>query len=86
MSDTWMRRALCPETDPELFYLQENRHEEQYAEALKICRKCPVRQPCLAWAFRTGDKWAVLGGTTPRQRSRIRRDHDRQQGVGAAVL
>lgn len=62
----------CTTEDPELFfptsYGDDYRH--QINEAKAVCRKCPfsTKANCLEFALDTGDKWAILGGTTPPER------------------
>ena len=61
----WMADALCAEVDPTIF------HDPNAAdEAIDVCRACPVIEECLAWAIRTRDRFAVLGGMTPAERAR----------------
>lgn len=77
----WRNQAACANHDPELFFM--DRHgtgrppssgeRSRVTAAKNICRRCPVAAECLAWAYRTGDDWAVLGGTTPEERRLIRR-------------
>lgn len=62
----WEAQALCRETDPELFFGQ------QYADALTICRRCPVKQDCLEHALTVPDLSGIWGGTTRRERDRLR--------------
>lgn len=71
--DDWRNHAACRGEDPELFYPAAGQSEA--TEALRICRRCPVAEQCLAWAEHIGDDWAVLGGTTAKQRrnARLRR-------------
>lgn len=75
LREPWMDQALCPETDPELFF-PEAGSSERNSQAIRVCAACPVRLECLDWAFRTGDRHAILGGLTPNQRSRVRRTQD----------
>lgn len=73
----WMLKAACVNVDPELFYPRAGQQactSEQTQEAIAVCRRCPVIYDCLRWAFETGDKYAILGGKTPNQRTRIRRE------------
>lgn len=81
----WEARAVCASLDPELFQLPEghghsladdSRHRQQIAHAKAACSVCPVRTECLTAALAVPqgqDLWAVAGGTTPRERARIRR-------------
>ncbi|WP_084786555.1 WhiB family transcriptional regulator [Pseudonocardia sp. Ae505_Ps2] len=52
------------------------RYERQAAAALDMCRFCPVRAQCLAYALEAGEDDGIWGGTTPAQR-RSRLDRDR---------
>ena len=73
-SPEWMRYALCADADPELFFPEPGRGTEPAeGEAIRICRRCPVRADCLRHAMKTGDRFAIMGGKTPRQRTRIRK-------------
>lgn len=65
-------RPLCAETDPEAFYPEKGgttRH------AKTLCGLCDVSAQCLAYALDRGldNSWdGVWGGTTPRERRRLR--------------
>lgn len=71
---TWMDSANCRSTDPELFHPGETNkwNHRSVRQALNVCAKCPVSIACLNWALETHDVFAILGGTTPEQRSRER--------------
>jgi len=69
-ADDWRELALCAEIDPELFY-PEPGHSP--AAAKRICAGCDVRVQCLEFALTVEDCHGVWGGTTPRERSRLRR-------------
>jgi WhiB family redox-sensing transcriptional regulator len=63
--------CLRPGIDPDLFFDigEHGRPTAERREAAKaVCRPCPVRAECLAWAFEVGDRWSVLGGTTAAER------------------
>ena len=71
----WMEKAACQEEDPELFYGEKGKFSNpRTMEALRVCRMCPVKTDCLKWAIETGDGHGILGGMTPAQRSRYRRE------------
>jgi len=83
-----LRDAACGEQDLELFYPDPgDTAAEQAAKA--VCAACPVREPCLEMALATGDQHAILGGTTPQERGRLRRQrqvtHARQQAAQRAT-
>lgn len=61
----WRDRAACRYHDPELFYPTKTKGEprrREVARAAAICATCPVLADCRAWAFETGEDWAVAGG------------------------
>jgi WhiB family transcriptional regulator, redox-sensing transcriptional regulator len=45
-----------------------NRGGEQ---AKAICRRCPHRKACLAWALETGQQFGIWGGANPEDRDRM---------------
>ena len=69
---SWMNDAACRDTqvDPEsFFYAGKTGHRERdVAQGLALCSTCPVISQCLAHAFDINDQFAVMGGTTPKQR------------------
>ncbi len=84
-----LRDAACgEEKDLELFYPDPGDVETERA-AKQVCASCPVQQPCLEMALATGDQHAILGGTTPQERGRLRRHrqvtHARQQAAQRAT-
>jgi WhiB family transcriptional regulator, redox-sensing transcriptional regulator len=68
----WQDRASCRDTDPAVFFSPQNergparRRREEYA--MSICRSCPVREPCAAFAATTRESFGVWGGQTESQR------------------
>jgi WhiB family transcriptional regulator, redox-sensing transcriptional regulator len=78
----WMRRALCADADPSLFFPEPGEENTpRIREAISICNHCPVKVLCLNWAFDTEDRFAILGGKTANQRSRLRRASVRQHRI-----
>ena len=67
---SWMDRANCIGTDLEQFYPKDGGTGKP---AKRICAACDVKAECLQWALDTNDIHAVLGGTTVRDRMRLRR-------------
>jgi WhiB family redox-sensing transcriptional regulator len=61
-------RACAAVPDPLVFFPENN---TQLAEALRICRRCPHRQPCKDWAVATGQPDGVWGGTTANERRNL---------------
>ena len=71
---TWKRDGLCAQTDPELFFPEKGGSVDA---ARSVCRACPVRTECLDHALDNPDLDGVWGGTSPRQRKRIRGQNPR---------
>ena len=70
----WRADAACLGHDPELWFADDgDEGKEKRSEAIRICRACPVRKPCLNWAMRVNDRYAILGGLTKRQRTALRK-------------
>jgi len=74
---SWQDGARCAEADPDLWHPEKgctSRH------AKRICQGCEVRAQCLEWALAIGDGHGILGGTTARQRRRMRHQAALPQG------
>lgn len=71
----WREKAVCRETDPELFFPTATHgrvYEEQVAAAKSVCARCPVRAQCLADAL-VGLPVGIAGGLTETERRALRR-------------
>ncbi|MEU9886295.1 WhiB family transcriptional regulator [Sphaerisporangium sp. NPDC051017] len=82
---SWLRRAACRVEDPELFFpiSAKGPGHLQHERAKAVCRRCPVRRPCLDYALRTGQEHGIWGGTDPdERRARARRELDRRVSAG----
>lgn len=68
----WRPRAACRFLDPDLFFPISDLGEGlvQTAAAKAVCAGCQVRRQCLAFAFRTGERYGIWGGTTEQERHR----------------
>jgi len=69
--DVWQEAAACFGIDPDVFFPTT---EEEAAPALMHCAGCHIREECLAWAIKNGERYGVWGGTTEQQRRRISRN------------
>jgi WhiB family redox-sensing transcriptional regulator len=82
----WRHRSACLDEDPDLFFplgktgLQVLR---QIEDAKAVCRRCDVREECLAWAITSGQEHGVWGGTSEDERRSIRRRAARARLVTA---
>ncbi|WNM74470.1 WhiB family transcription factor [Gordonia phage BearBQ] len=70
---TWHEQSICRQVDPEIFF-PSHYSQGLTADAKRICGGCDVRAVCLQWALDNNDQHGVLGGTTPRERKRLRED------------
>ena len=80
-SGDWRDEALCRHEDPELFFPVGTGPEaqEQIREAQAVCRRCPVREPCLEWALESGQTSGIWGGCSERELGLLRRRTLRQR-------
>ncbi|GAA4757750.1 WhiB family transcriptional regulator [Actinomycetospora chibensis] len=80
MADTnWQVRAACRGVDPELFFPEPSDEplvRTQVAAAKAVCRRCPVREQCLAEALERLPH-GVAGGLTEHERRRARAQRER---------
>jgi WhiB family transcriptional regulator, redox-sensing transcriptional regulator len=73
----WFRFAACKNADTKDFF-QEGRGVglggTAYLKARRVCAGCPVKPECLEYALSLDpDPVGMWAGTTPKQRSRLRR-------------
>jgi WhiB family redox-sensing transcriptional regulator len=66
----WRAFAACSGKDPDLFFAPG---AIEHKMAKRICRGCPVRMECLAYAMEEPVDHGVWGGMTERERRRYRR-------------
>ena len=74
----WQDAAACQGLDTELFFPQRG---ELAATALATCRRCPVQPECLEHALTLPERFGVWGGTSERQRRRLRSERRAQRLV-----
>jgi WhiB family transcriptional regulator, redox-sensing transcriptional regulator len=65
-----LNNAACGER-PELFHPEPGDVNAERA-AKRLCGRCPVQWECLKMALATNDQHAIMGGTTPAERTRLR--------------
>jgi WhiB family redox-sensing transcriptional regulator len=75
----WRNRAACLDEDPELFFPIRNTGPAilQIEEAKAVCRRCDVREQCLAWALEAGQDHGVWGGLSEDERRALKRRNAR---------
>lgn len=70
--EAWVAEAACLGADPEIFFpIRGDNH--MLAKAKAICAVCPVKDDCREYALTNFVKHGVWGGTSERERRRIRR-------------
>lgn len=87
-ADSWRGHALCRGLGAELFFPVGEVGPDALAQAENgkaVCRRCPVREPCLDFSLVTNQGFGVWGGLTAEERRFLRRTRRiRGQGrVGA---
>jgi WhiB family transcriptional regulator, redox-sensing transcriptional regulator len=78
----WQENANCLGVDPDLFFPERGASTR---EAKAVCRGCEVREECLEYALRHGEKFGIWGGLSERERRRVRRQRslERRNAIGA---
>ncbi len=66
----WAVYAAC-RNDESMNFFPQNRTEER--AALAVCNICPVVEDCLSHALETNERFGVWGGTTERERRKLKR-------------
>ncbi len=61
----WQETARCRGVDPEQFFV---RGSAQSRKAVRLCGRCPVKDPCLQYAIDNHIDYGIWGGLTERQR------------------
>lgn len=77
----WRSRAACLEEDPELFFPIGTTGPAilQVEDAKAVCRRCEVREQCLAWALEAGQDHGVWGGMSEDERRALKRRRARSR-------
>lgn len=68
----WVSRAACRGEDPAMFFPEYGMSRYAY-RALAICAECPVKAECLDHALTHDEEYGIWGGTSQRERRRIKR-------------
>ncbi len=78
---SWQVDANCVGVDPDIFFPERGASTK---EAKSICTACQVRENCLEYALDNGEKFGIWGGTSERERRRLRRARAAARQVKAA--
>ena len=68
--EDWQERALCAQTDPEVFF-PEKGHTS--TDAKRVCSRCEVKTECLEYALGHNEKFGIWGGLSERERRKLKR-------------
>jgi WhiB family redox-sensing transcriptional regulator len=83
-SGGWIRQALCGsgEWDPDLWFPERHDSPVKAAQAIRVCKRCPVRMQCLADSLERKDIRGIRGGLSGNRRSRmLRRRREKAQSA-----
>jgi WhiB family transcriptional regulator, redox-sensing transcriptional regulator len=74
--DQWRDRALCRDTDPDLFFPVGTTGLAlvQVDHAKRVCGQCSVSDACLDFALATNQDSGIWGGLSEEERRVIRRE------------
>lgn len=76
--ESWRADAACRDAPPGLFFAGPHENDVA-ARAREVCASCPVRLECLEFALTHDERFGIWGGTSERERRRLRRA--RRRGV-----
>jgi WhiB family redox-sensing transcriptional regulator len=67
----WQVMARCSEVDPEIFFPERGGSSKA---ARSVCAQCNVRSQCLEYALNNKEQFGIWGGTSERERRRLRKE------------
>lgn len=70
-AERWQHLAACRDVDTARYDPFFAAGEQAEHDALAICRICPVRAECLAYAVRTGQEYGIWGGAPQHELRRL---------------
>lgn len=77
--EPWTEAALCAQTDPEAFFPDKGGSTR---DAKAVCRRCDVRDECLAFALRHDERFGIWGGLSERERRKLKQPRPRKTTNG----
>ncbi len=72
----WQAKARCAEVDPDIFFPERGGSSKR---AREVCARCEVRLQCLEYALNNKEQFGIWGGTSERERRRLRRERGRRR-------
>ena len=70
--EEWREGAACLD-DTEGIFFPDDGNVGAIRRAKAVCAECPVADECLMYAIETGQSDGIWGGTTPRERRKLKR-------------
>jgi len=67
----WKERGACHGRNDDAMFPDSNREQKVAAQFCQL--RCEVQTECLSYALEADERWGVWGGTTERERERLRR-------------
>lgn len=64
----------CAQADPDSWFPEKHTNTHEVKAVMRVCQACEFKEPCLEYALKE-DLWGIWGGTTERQRMRLRRTY-----------
>ncbi len=77
----WQAKARCTEVDPEIFFPERGGSSKA---ARQVCSNCQVRAQCLEYALNNKEQFGIWGGTSERERRRLRKERAARARLRAA--
>lgn len=78
-ANDWRRAAACRDEPTDLHFPAGDRGQAERAK--DVCRRCPSRQQCLAFALKIGATDGIWGGLDERERANLARRLARRAGA-----
>lgn len=72
----WQVNAACNDVEPEIFFPERGGSSKA---ARAVCNECSVRDQCLEYALNNKEQFGIWGGTSERERRRLRRERARRK-------
>lgn len=63
----------CTNTDPEVWFPDQEDGYNYSEVAKKLCKACPARKPCAEYAIAANEQYGIWGGLGRTQRDRLRK-------------
>ncbi|HVF54052.1 MAG TPA: WhiB family transcriptional regulator [Actinomycetota bacterium] len=67
----WQTHARCAEVEPEIFFPERGGSSKA---ARSVCNNCAVSAQCLEYALNNKEQFGIWGGTSERERRRLRKE------------